>query len=100
MSEISADIKARVLRDFGKVDAPKVEQGLLETMAVLQKYKVLEIPRVLRCVVQYAAGDWGRLEYALKIAKIDYRDAIMFGEYEPRDKTLQRVRNLTEPFEF
>lgn len=99
MTEIPADIRARVLSDFGEDDAPVVEQRLLELMVVLQRYMVGEGLRVARCVVQYADGDNEKLEYALDIAQRDYRDAIMFGEYETKDHKLLRVRDLTQPFE-
>lgn len=99
MNEIPIDIMARILRDFGDEESAVVEQDLLELMLTLQQYKVAEYVRVARCVVQYAAGDWKRLEYALEIAQTDYRDAIMFGEYETVNNRLERVRDLSRPFE-
>lgn len=97
MNQLPEDIRTRVLQDFAEPEA--VLQGLLELMAVLERYKILEIPRTLRCVVQYAGGDRQRLDYALEVAGRDYRDAILMGEYQRVGQRLVRVRDLSEPFE-
>lgn len=97
MNQLPEDIRARVLQDF--VEPEPVLQGLLELVAVLERYRVLEIARTLRCVVQYAGGNQARLEYGLEIAGQDYRDAILMGEYQRVGPRLVRVRDLSEPFE-
>ena len=38
-----------------------------------------------------------QLRYLVGLLQIDYRDVIMFGEYDTIDGKLARVRNLNEP---
>ena len=45
----------------------------------------------------YMARELLQLRYLVGLLQIDYRDVIMFGEYEVVDGKLTRVRNLSEP---
>jgi hypothetical protein len=42
-------------------------------------------------------GDPERLRYLVGLLQIDYRDVIVFGEYEVRGKQLVRVHDLNQP---
>ena len=51
--------------------------------------------RVARCVLFVAAGDLGRFEQMIELARTDYRDAIVAAEY---DRELRRLRDFGWPF--
>jgi hypothetical protein len=53
--------------------------------------------RLLRCAAVGSRGDLVQLRYLVGLLQIDYRDVIMFGEYDVVDGKLSRVRNLNEP---
>ena len=53
--------------------------------------------RLLRCAAVGSRGDLVQLRYLLGLLQIDYRDVIMFGEYDVVDGKLTQVRNLNEP---
>lgn len=50
--------------------------------------------RVLKCAVYYSRGDLDRLDEMVKLARLDYRDVIVMGEYEPIRGKLVRVRSF------
>ncbi|TMH25992.1 MAG: hypothetical protein E6H63_13960 [Betaproteobacteria bacterium] len=53
--------------------------------------------RLLRCATVGSRGDLVQLRYLVGLLQIDYRDVIMFGEYDVVDGKLAHVRNLNEP---
>ena len=53
--------------------------------------------RLLRCAAVGSRGDLVQLRYLVGLLQIDYRDVIMFGEYDGVDGKLTHVRNLSEP---
>ena len=53
--------------------------------------------RLLRCAAVGSRGELVRLRYLVGLLQIDYRDVIMFGEYDVVDGKLVHVRNLNEP---
>src|SRR5437764_1363123 len=53
--------------------------------------------RLLRCAAVGSRGDLVQLRYLVGLLQIDYRDVIMFGEYDVVDGKLAHVRNLNEP---
>ena len=53
--------------------------------------------RLLRCAAVGSRGDLVQLRYLVGLLQIDYRDVIMFGEYDVIDGKLKHVRNLSEP---
>ena len=55
----------------------------------------LSSDRIVRCIVFVANGDLTRLENAIDLAKEDYRDLIVWAEYNENN---ERVRDLTNPF--
>lgn len=50
--------------------------------------------RILKCAVHHSCGDLNRLDEIIKIARLDYRDVIVMGEYEPIRGKLVRVRSF------
>jgi hypothetical protein len=53
--------------------------------------------RLLRCAAVGSRGELVQLRYLIGLLQIDFRDVIMFGEYDVVDGKLTRVRNLNEP---
>jgi hypothetical protein len=53
--------------------------------------------RMQRCVIEASRGSMDKLRYYANLLKVDYRDVIVAGEYEPRNGKLVRVRDLTQP---
>jgi hypothetical protein len=53
--------------------------------------------RLLRCAAVGSRGDLVQLRYLVGLLQIDYRDVIVFGEYDVIDGKLTHVRNLREP---
>ncbi|HET7366423.1 MAG TPA: hypothetical protein VFJ70_22850 [Burkholderiales bacterium] len=53
--------------------------------------------RLLRCAAVGSRGDLVQLRYLMGLLQIDYRDVIMFGEYDVVEGKLVHVRNLNEP---
>ncbi len=50
--------------------------------------------RIMKCAVYYSHGDLNRLEEMVKLARLDYRDVIVMGEYEPIRGKLVRIRSF------
>ena len=46
------------------------------------KYKDIRKDRINRCIVYMANGSIKELENAIRVAKTDWRDAILWAEYE------------------
>jgi hypothetical protein len=86
---LAADILERVRRDFAGEDLAAAEE-------LLEAYQGPEISRISRCVLHLADGALSKLRYFLKLAQEDYRDVILFAEY---DRNNQRIRNFTSGFE-
>ena len=57
--------------------------------------KELSSDRIVSCIVFVANGDLNRLEKAIDLAGEDYRDLIVWAEYDEKN---ERVRDLTNPF--
>ena len=55
----------------------------------------LSVDRILRCIVFVANGELDLLDKAIELAKIDYRDLIVWAEY---DEKREQVRDLSVPF--
>ena len=84
------DIEARIAADF---PAGTEQRQVREALAVLE---VNEKARVSRCILFCAAGELARFAEMLALARLDYRDVIMAGEYEY--PSCRRVRDFTLPF--
>jgi hypothetical protein len=51
----------------------------------------------MACAAVGARGDLVQLRHLVGLLQLDYRDVIMFGEYDVVDGKLTHVRNLSEP---
>lgn len=84
------DIKARIERDF----SDNGEKSLV--IKILSDLDVKERDRVIRCILYASGGSLDRLRKLWLLAKTDYRDVILAGEYE--FPSGERVRNFNESF--
>jgi len=65
-------------------------------ISILSELGVKENARVIRCILFAANGDLDKFDEMEALARVDYRDVIMIGEYE-RD-TDKKLGNLNLPF--
>jgi len=90
---LARDIWGKVNKDF---ETPEEAALALSVMAdFVDQNQELSSDRILRCIVLVADGDLNRLEKAINLAKTDYRDLIVWAEYDEKN---ERVRDLTNPF--
>lgn len=54
--------------------------------------------RLLRCAAFASRGSLPRLRNLAALLAIDWRDVVMAGEYESRNKAAVQVRDLSKPF--
>lgn len=95
---IPADIRQRVIADFGQEDAEEIYEYLLEKIP--DGLPNGTRPRHLRCILYLAKGDRKRLDEAIELCLMDPRDVMVAAEYEdgPRGG-LNRKRDFGRPFE-
>ncbi|MFN0161220.1 MAG: hypothetical protein ACKVQQ_08320 [Burkholderiales bacterium] len=90
------DILRRIAADYpGEGDMRRVRLAL-EALIIPDKH------RVARCVLFAADRDFARFTRMVYLARLDYRDVILAGEYEPgagRKDSPRRVRDFTKPFD-
>lgn len=91
---IAADILERVTRGFDQPDEAQLALTLLEEF--VQQNPELSGERLVRCIVQVANGDLELLGNAVRLATVDYRDLIVWAEY---DEDRVRIRDLSQPFQ-
>jgi hypothetical protein len=85
---LAKDILDRARSDFAGGDHE-------ETIKLLQAYSGPETDRVQRCVLYLSGGEPEKLKHFLQTAQSDYRDVILFAEY---DSASQRVRDFSRGF--
>jgi hypothetical protein len=90
---LAADIHDRIVDDFAADDVPTAN-ALLERERTASPD--LFSDRILRCVVYVAEGDPVALRRAIELARTDYRDLIVWAEYD--NAFGDRKRDLTRPF--
>jgi hypothetical protein len=98
MPKISDDVRRRLDRDFPDAERVQAESVLLDMnarLSALMHDDLEDHPRISRCVVHVAEGDLPRLKEAAELACTDWRDVIMWAEYD-RDGT--RLHDFTVPF--
>jgi len=88
------DIRRRIDRDF----APAGAGELLRELHTLHRAdpKIFSA-RIVRCVVQAAAGDLAAARRAIALAQTDWRDLVVWAEYD--NQFGERLRDLSVPFE-
>ena len=87
------DIWGKVNKDFETPEEAALALSVLADFVV--QNQELSSDRIVRCIVFVANGDLTRLEKAIDLAKEDYRDLIVWAEYNEKN---ERVRDLTNPF--
>ena len=77
---------------------PAEELG--EALLVLDQARIengtVPSPHLLRCAAFASGGSLKRLKQLASLLAVDWRDVIMAGEYELRDKVAVRVRDLSQ----
>ena len=93
------DIITRIKADFGS-DADKAMTALNEA---IEKTDYLNSDRIIRCIVFLAEGNLSSLNEYISAAITDWRDIILWAEYEylgehlfPRDN--KRLRDFNKAF--
>jgi hypothetical protein len=90
---LARDIWGKVNKDS---ETPEEAALALSVLAdFVDQNQELASDRILRCIVFVAKGDLNRQEKAIDLAKKDYRDLIVWAEY---DEESERVRDLSNPF--
>jgi len=92
------DISRKVQNDFQSTEEAELALAVLADFVdeFAGYYRRPPGDRLLRCIVYVAKGDLASLDKAINLATIDYRDMIVWAEY---DDDLQRVRDFNLPFE-
>ena len=91
------DILERIEHDF----SGESRSHVLETLVSLKlaRSSSANTQRVIRCMLFHAQGNLEAFDKIVIVAKRDWRDAIMAGEYGySPDRKLIRCRNLTDSF--
>ena len=87
------DIRRRVARDFSPADASAL-------LAELDRQRTASpevfSDRVIRCIVYVANGEVKTAQRAVSLALTDWRDLIVWAEYDNNFDTL--LRDLSVPF--
>jgi hypothetical protein len=86
------DVLDRLTRDFGE-RADAMAAMLLARRRIGRTDFLGD--RLVRCIVHAAAADEQRVQQLLDLARQDYRDVIVTGEY---DDAMRRVRDLNASF--
>ena len=90
---LARDILAKTNRDFQTSDEAALALSVLADF--VEQNPDISSDRILRCIVFVAHGDLGRLEQAIDLAKTDYRDLIVWAEYDGKEN---QVRDLSNAF--
>ncbi|MEK6701303.1 MAG: hypothetical protein AABZ53_03505 [Planctomycetota bacterium] len=83
MTQLEPDIPDRILRDFPPGKAAEAIELLVAAEAS---------GRIARCIVSASQGNLERLSDLICLAKQDYRDVIMAGEYDDTDRHVRDLR--------
>ena len=86
--QMAPDILKRIESDYGAAAVDQVAD-------LLAAYSGNEPDRVRRCILFLADGNVDALKANLATAAEDYRDIILFAEYDREDN---RVRDFSKPF--
>ena len=89
------------VQTFQEQTFPSAELG--EALLVLGQARIedgtVPNPHLLRCAAFASGGSLKRLRHLASLLAVDWRDVIMAGEYELRDKVTVRVRDLSQPLQ-
>jgi hypothetical protein len=87
------DLEAYVARTYGPGDRAWALEALASATAVGGPAS----DQMLRCAAIAGRGSRAGLEEMLALLRVDWRDVLMAGEYEPAPEGVRRVRDLTAP---
>ena len=94
--ELPQDVRTFIERTFPP-------DQLREALRILCRARIEDgtIPesRLLRCAAFASGGSLEHLTYLASLLAVDWRDVIMAGEYELRNKATVRVRDLSQPLQ-
>ena len=94
--DLPEDVQALLERTFSP-------EELGEALLVLGRARIedgtVPTPQLLRCAAFASSGSLERLKHLASLLARDWRDVIMAGEYELRDKAAVRVRDLDQPLQ-
>ena len=90
---LARDIWGKVNKDFETPEEAALAFSVLADF--VDQNKKLSSDRIVRCIVFIANGDLNRLEKAIDLAREDYRDLIVWAEYDEKN---ERVRDFSNPF--
>ena len=82
------DIRNRIRRDFS-IDKYSLVESLLD------QYSGREPDRVMRCIIHLSNGSYEKLKVNIETANLDYRDIILFAEYDLNDR---QINDFKKPF--
>jgi len=89
VAEISADVRARLLRDYPG-------ETHFEAMRLVEALHF--DARVLRSIVYLAAGDFEQLARLARRAELDWHNVVFWAEYDDHDaEQPRRVRSMDDP---
>jgi len=94
MAPLPADLERWIAAHFPAADVDIARELLA---SAIDHAGAAPAARLLRCAAIGSRGDLVQLRYLVGLLQIDYRDVIMFGEYDVVDGKLLHVRNLNEP---
>jgi hypothetical protein len=87
------DIAAKLASDF-PVELPAA------VLALLDEYRHHEKERVIRCILHLAEGRIERLRDLVESANLDYRDVVLWAEYDRGEgRNHKRRHDFSRPFE-
>jgi hypothetical protein len=88
---LAEDIIEKISRDFKNHD--EAELALTVLTDFVEENQDISNDRILRCMVFVANGDIATLEQAIELAKIDYRDLIVWAEYDDKEEPVRDLSN-------
>ena len=95
IEKLSTDILAQIAYQFG--ENYKIVIGILETE--LSESDILNSSRIIRCIIYLSENSIEKLRENINSAKIDWRDIILWAEYENDEKNEPKLkRDFNKPF--
>lgn len=86
------DVDRRLRREYGPQEVIEIYAALED----LQRVNHATSPRVIRCIVHLAEGNAERLLDLIENARTDWRDVVLWAEYDQRGKN--RLHDFTKAF--
>ncbi|NHI83462.1 MAG: hypothetical protein EAX81_04095 [Candidatus Thorarchaeota archaeon] len=95
---LPTNIRKRIRSDYGPERANAVEASLEDfENHFVDLYKVEPSPRIFRCLLHLTVGDEASLARHSEIALSDWRDVILWTEYDKNENRVVMEIGLSEP---